>query len=128
MITELMRDFSVNAAILGNLSAVYFYAYAGMQLPVGILHDRYGPRRVLTGAAMLCALGSLLFAVAESLTAAYLGRLLMGAGAGFALVGTFKVASIWHPPRRFALLTGLAITFGMVGAIGAQAPLAASWR
>lgn len=133
MITELMRDFSVNAAILGNLSAVYFYAYAGIQLPVGILHDRFGPRRVLTGAAIICALGSLLFAVAESLPAAYLGRLLMGAGAGFALVGTFKVASIWHPPRRFAMLTGLAITFGMAGAIGAQAPLAAvvavmGWR
>jgi MFS family permease len=133
MVAELMREFSVNAAILGNLSAVYFYAYAGMQLPVGILHDRFGPRRVLTGAAMLCALGSLLFATAESLTMAYIGRLLIGAGAGFALVGTLKVASIWHPPRRFALLTGLAISFGMVGAIGAQAPLAAAvavtgWR
>ena len=133
MVAELMRDFSVNAAILGNLSAVYYYAYAGMQLPVGILHDRFGPRRVLTGAAVLCALGSLLFAIAESLTAAYIGRLLIGAGAGFALVGTFKVASIWHPPRRFAMLTGLAMSFGMAGAVGAQAPLAAvvavtGWR
>ena len=133
MVAELMRDFSVNAAILGNLSAVYYYAYAGMQLPVGILHDRFGPRRVLTGAAVLCALGSLLFAGAETLTVAYIGRFLIGAGAAFALVGTFKVASIWHPPRRFAMLTGLAISFGMAGAIGAQAPLAAvvavtGWR
>jgi MFS family permease len=133
MVAELMREFSVNAATLGNLSAVYYYAYAGMQLPVGVLHDRFGPRRVLTGAAVLCALGSLLFAVAESLTVAYVGRLLIGAGAGVALLGTFKVASIWHPPRRFAMLTGLAFSFGMAGAIGAQAPLAAvvtatGWR
>ena len=133
MISELMRDFAVSGAILGNLSAVYFYAYAGMQIPVGILHDRFGPRRMLTGAALLCAVGGVLFAVAEHLWVAYAGRLLVGVGAGFALVGTFKVASMWHPPRRFAMLAGFAIAIGMAGAIGAQAPLAAivaltGWR
>lgn len=133
MTSELMSDFAVNAAVLGNLSAVYFYAYAGLQIPVGMLHDRFGPRRVLTGAALLCAAGGLMFATAEALWVAYVGRALVGAGSGFALVGTFKVASMWHPPRRFAMLIGLAIAFGTAGAIGAQAPLAAAvalagWR
>ena len=88
---------------------------------------------MLTGAALLCAVGGVLFAVAEHLWVPTAGRLLVGVGAGFALVGTFKVASMWHPPRRFAMLAGFAIAIGMAGAIGAQAPLAAivaltGWR
>lgn len=133
MISELMRDFAVSAAMLGNLAAIYYYAYAGIQIPVGLLHDRFGPRRVLAAAASLCAVGGVMFATADQLWVAGLGRLLVGAGSGFALVGSLKVAAIWHPPRRFALLTGLAIALGMTGAISAQAPLAAAvavagWR
>ena len=124
MISELMRDFSVSGAMLGNLSAFYFYAYAAIQLPVGVLLDRFGPRRVLSAALLLSGLGSLLFATAEALPLAYFGRLLIGAGVGFALVGTLKVAAVWFPPNRFALVTGLTIMLGMVGAVGAQAPLA----
>ena len=133
MVAELMRDFTVGAAILGNLSAFFYYAYAGVQLPVGILVDRYGARSMLTAAAILCALGSLLFATTDSLWLAYLGRLLIGAGAGFTFVGTLKLGAVWFPPRRFALLTGMTLMMGMVGGIGAQAPLAAAvavvgWR
>ena len=133
MIAELMRDFAVNAAILGNLAALYFYAYAALQLPAGLMLDRWGPRRVLSAAIVLCGAGSLLFATAGELASAYAGRLLIGAGAGFAWVGTLKLASIWFPPRRFALVGGLSTMLGMVGAVGGQAPLAAvvqaaGWR
>src|SRR5690242_11056926 len=58
MVDELMRDFAVGAAVLGNLSAFYFYTYAGLQIPVGLLMDRIGPRRLTTAAALLCAVGS----------------------------------------------------------------------
>jgi MFS family permease len=116
MISELMRDFAATAVVLGNLSAFYYYAYASIQLPVGVLLDRFGPRRVLSAALLLSGLGSLVLATAQALPQAYLGRLLVSSGVGFALVGTLKVAAVWFPPRRFALITGLTFILGMVGA------------
>jgi MFS family permease len=133
MVSELMRDFSASAAILGNLSAFYFYAYAALQVPVGLLMDRIGPRRLMTGAAAVAAAGSVLFAASEALAGAYLGRLLIGAGAAFSWVGVLTVLTQWFPARRFALFTGMAQAVGMAGAIFGQAPLALSveqigWR
>ncbi len=133
MIDHLMRDLAVGGAVLGNLSAFYFYAYAGLQIPVGLMVDRWGARRLLTGGALLCGLGSLLFALAEDIAFAYAGRLLIGAGAGFGFVATLKLATAWFPPQRFAQISGLTIMFGMLGGIGGQAPLAAlvettGWR
>ncbi|MCW9045636.1 MAG: MFS transporter, partial [Alphaproteobacteria bacterium] len=115
MVKELMADFAVSAAILGNLSAFYFYAYAGLQLPVGMLTDKFGARRVLAIAAVLCGVGSYLFATAETLPVAYLGRLLIGAGAGFSWVGALKVIAEWFPPHRFAMVSGMTLMLGMVG-------------
>jgi sugar phosphate permease len=59
MVSDLMRDFGVGAAVLGNLAAFYFYAYASLQLPVGVLVDSWGPRRVLTAGALVCGAGTL---------------------------------------------------------------------
>lgn len=133
MVGELMRDFAVGATIAGVLSSLYFYTYAGLQIPIGLLLDRWGPRRMLTAAALLSALGSALFAVAPSLMPAYLGRALIGVGASVTWVGTLKLISVWFPPHRFAVLTGLTMAMGMAGAVGGQAPLAAAvtsfgWR
>ncbi|HEU4378308.1 MAG TPA: MFS transporter, partial [Hyphomicrobiaceae bacterium] len=133
MVEELMRDFSVGAAVLGHLSAAYFYGYAGMQIPVGILLDRFGPRRLMTVAACVCAGGCVLFATAETLSAAIAGRVLIGASAAFSLVGAMAIAGQWFPPDRFALLSGLAMAAGMAGGVFGQAPLrlvmeATDWR
>ena len=133
MISDLMRDFGVTAGVLGNLSAFYFYAYAGMQLPVGVVVDNWGSRRVLAGGALICSIGTLLFATATTLGPAYLGRFLIGCGAGIALMATMKLAATWLPPGHFALMSGLTGMLGMVGAVGAQAPMAAmvahfGWR
>jgi MFS family permease len=133
MVEELMRDFSVGAAVLGHLSAAYFYGYAGMQIPVGILLDRFGPRRLMTVAAFVCAGGCVLFATAETLSAATAGRVLIGASAAFSLVGAMAIAGQWFPPDRFALLSGLAMAAGMAGGVFGQAPLrlvmeATDWR
>ena len=124
MVSDLMRDFAVGAAILGNLSAFYYYAYAGMQLPVGVLVDNWGPRRALAGGALVCGIGTLLFATAGTLGPAHLGRFLIGAGAGFAFVATLKLAATWFPSDRFALMSGLTSMMAMAGAIAGQAPLA----
>jgi len=121
---DLMREFSASGAILGNLTAFYFYAYAGCQIPIGLMIDRFGPRRMLTAAALLCGAGSLLFGLAQGTGMAYLGRAFVGAGAGVAWLGTLQTAGLLFPARRFALLSGMTLMMGMIGAIGAQAPLA----
>ena len=123
MIDELRRDFAVGAAAVGHLSAFYFYGYAGMQIPVGLLMDRFGPRRLMTVAALGCAAGCLLFALAPTLWALSLGRFVIGATAAFSLVGAMTVAGQWFPPARFALLSGLAMMLGMAGGVFGQAPL-----
>lgn len=122
MVTDLMRDLAVGASILGNLSAFYFYAYLSLQIPIGIMMDRIGPRRLLAAAAAVCAAGCILFALSESVLMAYTGRLLIGGGAAFGYVGTLAIASQWFPVRWFAMLGGWLQMFGMTGAIGGQAP------
>jgi MFS family permease len=124
MVGDLMQDLGLSAAALGNLSALYFWGYAVAQLPTGLLADRWGPRRVLSRAALICGCGSLLFAFAESSFAASLGRLIIGFGAGFGFVTTLKIISQWFPQRRFALLSGLTLMVGTIGGIAGQAPMA----
>lgn len=124
MVEDLMHDFAVGAAVLGNLSAIYYYAYASLQIPVGILNDRFGPRRILTAAAFLGGTGAVIFAFAPSIEMAYAGRLLVGIGVAFAWVSTLKLIGIWFAPHRFATVTGLTLMVGMLGGILGQAPLA----
>ncbi|MEW5863144.1 MAG: MFS transporter [Pseudomonadota bacterium] len=124
MTRELMAEFAIAAAGLGQLSAYYLYSYVAMQIPTGLMVDRFGARRVLAAGAALAALGSFLFALAPGLAAASLGRLLVGGSVGVAWVGTLKLAAHWLPPQRFALATGLALAAGMTGAVTAGVPLA----
>lgn len=123
MVPELMHDFQVNGTQLGNLSAFYFYAYAAMQIPVGLLLDRFGPRLLLTLACLLCAVASFAFSQTQSLALAETARFFMGIGSSFAVVSSLKLAALWFPAQRFSLLTGLMVTFGMLGAIGGQTVL-----
>jgi MFS family permease len=133
MVEDLMRDFAVSAAVLGQLSALYFYPYALLQLPLGALLDRYGARLLLTVSVAIAALGTLLFATAGSLWVAYAGRFLVGAGSAAGFIASLALASRWFQPRRFATLTGLSMLIAMLSGIAAQAPLAAvidrlGWR
>ena len=133
MVEELMRDFAVGGAAIGNLSALYFYGYAGMQIPVGLMIDRFGPRRLLTVSALVCGASCLLAAWSPTLEGVALGRFLIGASAAFSLVGAFAVAGQWFPPTQFALLGGLAMAAGMAGGVLGQAPVrllveANGWR
>ena len=123
MTVELMRDFAVGGAALGSLSAFYFYAYASIQLPVGMLTDHFGPRKLMSFAAGLCALASLGFALSDSVLTASIGRALIGGTVAFGFVGTLAIAGYWFKPTQYALLAGLLQTMGMSGAIFGQAPL-----
>ena len=120
---ELTDAFTLTAAGLGNLSAFYFYSYVAMQIPTGILADRLGPRRLLTAGAVVAAIGTALFAMAQDAGAASLGRLLIGASVGVAFVCMLKLAAHWMPPRHYAFTSGVAIAVGVLGAVFAGAPL-----
>jgi MFS family permease len=118
-----MKAFQINGAGLGNLSAFYFYAYLLMQIPVGILLDKYSPRLLTALAIFICSLSTFIFSQTNSLELACLARALMGAGAAFAAVSCFKLASLWFTPKRFALVSGLCMTAAMLGGVGGQMPL-----
>ena len=120
---ELTDAFALTAAGLGNLSAFYFYSYVAMQIPTGILADRLGPRRLLTAGALVAALGTTVFAMAQDVNMANLGRLLIGASVGVAFVAMLKLAGHWMPPRQYALTSGVALAVGVFGAVFAGAPL-----
>lgn len=124
MSAELMRDFAVTSHTLGILSGIYFYSYAGMQLPCGVMTDYFGPRRLLTIATSVCAISTIAFGLTENFFMACVARLMIGFGSAFAVVGTLKLASNWFPANRFAFLTGMMVTLGMLGAIFGEAPLA----
>lgn len=124
MIPDLMAEFAVTGAVMGQLSALYFYPYAAMQLPIGALLDRYGARLMLTVALLLAAAGSIIFGAAGSVNAAYIGRFMVGAGSAVGFIASMALAARWFHPRHFALLTGLAMFFAMICGIAGQAPLA----
>lgn len=123
MIDELMRDFSIAATLLGNLSAIYFYTYAAMQIPSGLLADAVGPRRLATVATAVAVVGIVLFALADSLWMASLGRALMGASNAVAFVACMKLAGHWFPANRFATVTGISLLIGNFGGVLAGVPL-----
>lgn len=123
MTHDLMRAFNINGVGLGNLSACYFYAYLMMQIPVGILLDKYSPRYLTAGAIFVCGLSTFVFSETSALMMGCLSRAFIGFGAAFAAVSCFKAASLWFPQKRFAFISGMYMTAAMLGAVGGQAPL-----
>lgn len=133
MAAPMMETFHVSAEGFGVISAFYFYAYAPMQLPAGLLFDRYGPRKLMTGALVLCAIGSFFFASTDSVITASMGRFLIGVGSAFSFIGVLVLVSRWFPPKHFAILAGIAQLMSSVGAMFGEMPLAAmiehvGWR
>ncbi len=123
MVDELMRDFNINGAIMGNLSAAYFYSYAAMQIPCGLLADKIGPRRLSSYACVIFAIGVFIFAWGPSLQFAYAGRFLIGASVAVAFVTCMKLAGHWFPTNKFASVTGVSLLFGNIGGVLAGVPL-----
>jgi len=120
---ELMSEFGLGAAALGNLAALYYYGYVAIQVPAGVLADAWGPRRLLTVGAVIATIGTMLFVLSPNYAGAGFGRLLIGGGAGVAFVAAIKLASHWFPATRFAMLSGLLVGCGILGAVSAGVPL-----
>jgi MFS family permease len=130
---ELQAAFGIGGAMLGTLAATYYVIYTLMQVPTGVLNDTLGPRRVLVAGCLIAGAGSILFAVAETVTAAVIGRAFAGLGVSVAFVSMLKLNADWFAERRFATMTGLGSMIGLSGGLAAATPLAwiaahVSWR
>ena len=119
---NLVADIGLNAGQLGLLTSVYLLTFAAFQLPLGVLLDRYGPRRV--HALLLCcaAIGALIFALANSMWLLTLGRALIGFGFAGGLMAGFKAVVLWVPEPRRALANSYILTFGGIGIIISTLP------
>lgn len=124
MAPQLMSAFNVTAFGLGVLSSFFYYIYVGMQIPVGILVDRYGVRRWLIIATIICVIACALFAYAQSFWVAALARLLIGLSAAFAFVSALKIARTWFPTSMLGFLAGTTQALGMLGATFGEGPVA----
>lgn len=130
---ELSTTFDLSRAALGNLSAFYFYFYAAMQIPVGLLVDRIGPRTILTAGCILGGLGALMFGFSPTLGWAAVGRGLVGGAVAVAWVSMLMLVAQWFSPSRFASMSGVSLAVGTMGAVLAGVPLRAlsdlfGWR
>jgi MFS family permease len=123
MADQLMADFNIGATSLGNFSSFYYYSYVAVQIPTGILADHWGPRKLLTAGALLSSFGAFIFASASSIHTANIGRLIIGASMGVAWVSILKLSTRWFKPNQFAVVTGLALCLGILGALSAGVPL-----
>jgi predicted MFS family arabinose efflux permease len=130
---ELMRDLGVSATDLGLLTSAYLLAFGAFQLPLGLLLDRYGPRRVEAALLLIAAAGCAFFAFAASLGGLVTARALIGLGVSACLMASFKAFSLWFPAERQASLNAAVMAAGGLGALTATTPLGwmlplAGWR
>ncbi|HEX5612888.1 MAG TPA: MFS transporter [Burkholderiales bacterium] len=130
---DLAREFSLSPADLGLLTSTYLLAFAAFQLPLGVLLDRFGPRRVLACLYSVAGAGALIFGLAQDFVMLSIGRALIGLGVSGGLMGAIKAFTLWFPLSRLATLNGLYLAVGGLGALSATAPVEAllgplGWR
>ncbi len=123
MSRELQLAFGVSTAGLGLLSSFFYYPYILMQIPVGLMVDRFSIRWLLSIMALLTAIGCTVFGLANSIWVAAFGRVIIGFSAAFAFVSALRLATKWFPPARLGLLAGLTQALGMWGAAFGEAPV-----
>lgn len=122
--TDLQTAFGASAASIALLGSVYFYAYAVMQLPSGLLTDSLGPRRTASFFIVIAAAGAFLTGIASTFDQVMAGRLLIGMGVAMVYIPTMKILAGWYRKNEFASLSGILIAVGNLGALSAAGPLA----
>lgn len=130
---DLIAELGLEPDALGLLTASYFFTFAAAQLPLGILLDRYSPRKIEAGLLLVAAAGALLFALGDSAWDLIIGRGLIGLGVSVCLMAAFKTFTLWFKPEKLPLVNGVILAAGGVGAITATAPVQAAltitdWR
>lgn len=130
---ELMASFQTSATALGSLAAMYYYIYTLMQIPAGVLADTLGNRATITVGNLVAGFGSIIFAMAEAIEFASIGRFMVGLGVSVIFVGLMKNNSVWFRDRIYGLVSGFTILMGNLGSVLAAKPLSAllniwTWR
>lgn len=130
---DLVAELSLSANTLGLLTSAYFLSFAAFQLPLGILLDRFGPRRVEAALLLFAGVGAALFAIAEHTSSLILARALIGFGVSACLMASFKAYVMWFPKEKLPLVNGFQMTAGGLGALAATQPVEAllgltDWR
>lgn len=120
---DLVGELSLAPASLGLLTAVYFITFASFQLPLGILLDRYGPRKVEACLLLFAGLGAYIFSQAASLTGLLVGRAFIGFGVSSCLMAAFKAYTMWFPKDKWPLVNGFQMAAGGLGALAATSPV-----
>jgi len=120
---EMMKDLNATGALTGFLGAAYFYPYAAMQLPAGLLSDSWGPRNTITLFFIVAFIGSVILGLAPSVSLAIVGRTLVGLGVAMLFVPTMKILAEWFHVKEFATMTGILMALGGVGSLIAATPL-----
>ena len=120
---DLVADIGLTPADLGFLTATYFLAFAAFQLPLGVLLDRYGSRRVVAILLIFAAMGAFVFARAESMVGLVIGRALIGLGVSACLMGAFTAFVLWFPRERLPFINGMQMAAGGMGMLSATAPV-----
>ena len=118
---DLVKDFQTKASMLGLLGSIYFYCYALMQFPAGLLSDSLGPRKSVTFFLMIASAGSIVFGLAPTIKIAFAGRIMVGLGVSMVFIPTMKILSQWFRAREFAQMAGI------LNAVGGIGVLAATW-
>ncbi len=120
---DLITDIGVSPSALGLLTATYFISFASFQLPLGVLLDRFGPRRVEAALLLFAGLGAFIFARAESLTGLITGRAFIGFGVSACLMAAFKAYTLWFSREKWPLVNGFQMAAGGLGALAATSPV-----
>lgn len=123
MTGELMRDFGISAAGLGVMSSMFYWGYTFMQIPAGLLCDRFGVRTILTVSMGLCTMGTFIFGLSNNIYFADIAFLIIGVASSTAFVGALVLVARWFPAKHFAMLVGLVQFLGCLGAIVGVGPI-----
>jgi MFS family permease len=122
-VPEIMHKFQIDATEFGLLSSMYYYGYAGAQIPIALLLERFGPRIIVSLCCSACSASIFLFYWAESWYLVLFARFLIGVGSAAGFLGTFKIISLWFPFSTYARMFGLTNTVGLLGAVYGGKPI-----
>lgn len=123
MINEIIEQFSIDATSFGLLAALYYYGYAGMQIPVAMLLDRFSARNIVFFFALICGIATMFFTYTDTWYVACISRFFIGVGSAAGFLSVSKVVSEWFPKSQYANMIGFSFTFGLMGAIYGGKPV-----
>ncbi len=124
IVEDIMAKFSINASDFGWMSSLYYWGYAGMQIPIALMLERYSVRCVISLSALLAATGTLLFVYSDTWSLVLLGRFAIGVGSAVGFLGTSKVIMQWFPAHKYGWYVGITFSIGLLGAIYGGRPVA----